>query len=190
MEKIRGVKQKLIDFVCSPKEKSYIKSDQDFYEIWTNKEAISKAEGNGLSTDLKEINALPINGIKTYKGKQYLTKTIIKDGYVIGAFDGDICERDFSDLLGTYLSMDLPLTEVTNLEMAKMRNQEQANETIEKNPCKNGIFSSLIPFLSRILIAFLLLCRLILILRFALFFLLETILLISNMFFHLLLSFQ
>ncbi|MBQ7995980.1 MAG: 4'-phosphopantetheinyl transferase superfamily protein [Bacilli bacterium] len=83
VEKIRETKQKLIDFVCSSKEKSCLKSDQDFYEIWTNKEAISKAEGDGLSTDLKEISALPINGIKTYKGKQYLTKTIIKDGYVI-----------------------------------------------------------------------------------------------------------
>lgn len=54
---------------------------------------------------------------------------VIKDGYVIGAFDGDICERDFSDLLGTYLSMDLPLTEVTNLEIENLEGERKpANE--------------------------------------------------------------
>lgn len=77
IEEVREVKQDLIDFVCSPEEKTYIDSEEKFFEVWTNKEAILKAKGIGLRNDLKDVPALPIDGQKQYDGKNYVTKTIV-----------------------------------------------------------------------------------------------------------------
>jgi 4'-phosphopantetheinyl transferase len=76
IEEIREVKQDLIDFVCSPEEKTYIDNEEKFFEVWTNKEAILKAKGIGLRNDLKGVPSLPLDGKKEYEGKTYLTKMI------------------------------------------------------------------------------------------------------------------
>ena len=83
IEEVREVKQDLIDFVCSPEEKAYVDSEEKFFEVWTNKEAILKAKGIGLRNDLKGVPALPIDGKKEYEGESYLTKTFVLHNCVI-----------------------------------------------------------------------------------------------------------
>lgn len=83
IEKIRPIKQDLIEFISSFEEKEYIKDEKTFFEIWTSKEAISKAIGTGLKGDIKDIPSLPINCVKHYLNKDYFVKTILHDEYVI-----------------------------------------------------------------------------------------------------------
>lgn len=90
IEEVREVKQDLIDFVCSPEEKTYIDSEEKFFEVWTNKEAILKAKGIGLRNDLKGVPALPIDGQKQYDGKNYVTKTIVfRDAVITVALESE-----------------------------------------------------------------------------------------------------
>ena len=52
-----------------------------FLALFTAKESLSKAEGQGLQNDLKTIPALPLNGKVGYKGKKYYRHTCVIDGY-------------------------------------------------------------------------------------------------------------
>lgn len=83
IELIRPIKEDLEDFISSKEEREYIKNDTNFFEIWTNKESLMKNIGTGINDVLKEIPALPINGTKKYKGKEYYSKVTIYNGYVI-----------------------------------------------------------------------------------------------------------
>ena len=76
IETIRPVKPSLNDYVTNDEEKQYIDDEESFFEIWTNKEALVKADGCGIKQKVDTIPALPINGIKEYKGKRYRTKTV------------------------------------------------------------------------------------------------------------------
>lgn len=62
IEKIRDIKDNLINHVCTKDEKDYIIKNENeknkrFIEIWTAKEAYFKYLGTGI-TDLKSINTL------------------------------------------------------------------------------------------------------------------------------------
>ena len=83
IEKIRPVEDSLIEYISSKEEREYIKSDINFYEIWTNKESLTKAIGTGIKTKIKDIPGLPINGKKTYQEKEYYSKTIKYKDYII-----------------------------------------------------------------------------------------------------------
>lgn len=83
IEKMRGIDDKLIKYVCTDEELEYVYSDielktQRFFEIWTAKEAYFKCYGTGI-TDLKSINVLD------EKIKQHLN-TFIKDDYAISVY--------------------------------------------------------------------------------------------------------
>lgn len=82
IEKIKPVKKELIDFVCSDKEKELIKRDEDFFKIWTSKEALSKCVGIGLATKIKEIPSLPFDGQKSYGCFTYYSKQIQLENYI------------------------------------------------------------------------------------------------------------
>lgn len=61
IEKIREIKDRLIDYVCTAEEKDFINNENEkqkcFFEIWTAKEAYFKCLGTGI-TDLKSVNTL------------------------------------------------------------------------------------------------------------------------------------
>ena len=82
VEEIKETKENLRAFVSSKKEYEYIKDNKNFFEIWTSKESLAKASGLGLS-DIKNIPALPLDGLKEYKKKTYRSKIIYLDNYVI-----------------------------------------------------------------------------------------------------------
>ena len=102
IEKIRPAEDNLIDYISSNEEKRYIKNEINFYEIWTNKESLTKAIGTGIRTKIKEIPGLPINGVKEYEGKKYYCQTVKYKDYIITVtreglepFEIDIMEEKF-----------------------------------------------------------------------------------------------
>ena len=76
IEKIRQVEDDLINYISSSEEKKYITSDLKFYEIWTNKESLTKCLGTGIKEKIKDIPSLPLNDTKIYKEKTYRSITI------------------------------------------------------------------------------------------------------------------
>ncbi len=83
IEKIRPVKDKMKDYISSIEEKEYIKDDISFFEIWTSKESLSKTIGTGIREKVKDIPALPIDGVKEYKGKEYRSLAVKYKDYII-----------------------------------------------------------------------------------------------------------
>ena len=83
IEHIKPTKDRLADFISSDEEKAYIKDDVSFYEIWTNKEALVKANGLGVRQKVESISSLPINGLRTFEEKTYRNVTMKYKDYII-----------------------------------------------------------------------------------------------------------
>ena len=83
IEHIREYKKELESFVSSDEELQTIKEPIDFFKIWTSKEALTKCVGTGIATKLKEVPALPFEGVRTYNGKRFYSKQIIEENFVI-----------------------------------------------------------------------------------------------------------
>jgi phosphopantetheinyl transferase len=66
-----------------------MKKPEDFFLMWTLKEAISKAEGSGLSG--KSIKDIPVGtGLIEYKDESYMVKfTTLADYYISVAVKTD-----------------------------------------------------------------------------------------------------
>ena len=63
-------------------ETRMVKEHADFYYLWCAKESLIKCMGGSVSK-VREVPGLPLNGIKTYKGKDYQCKTFIYDKHII-----------------------------------------------------------------------------------------------------------
>ncbi len=84
IEMKRSRNPKLADYVFSDSEKATLKEEMDFYRLWTSKESLVKYVGFGIDRDLKLIPALPLNGKKTYVGKNaYAINFDYKENYCI-----------------------------------------------------------------------------------------------------------
>lgn len=83
IEKIRPMKDDMTDFISSKEEKEFIKSDQSFFEVWTNKESLTKCLGTGIKNKISEIPSIPINGVKEYQNKKFYSRTIKYQDHVI-----------------------------------------------------------------------------------------------------------
>lgn len=80
----RNRNAKLQDYVLSQEEKNNLKTEMDFYLMWTSKESLVKYVGFGIDRDLKKIPALPLNGEKNFAGKKaYAQSFIYKNDYAI-----------------------------------------------------------------------------------------------------------
>lgn len=83
IENIRIAEEDLRNYISNDEEKKYIHDDESFFEVWTNKEALVKANGNGINQKIKTIQSLPLNAIRTYDNKTYFNKTIKYQNLVI-----------------------------------------------------------------------------------------------------------
>ena len=63
-------------------EAKMIKEHADFYYLWCAKESLIKCIGSSINR-IKEIPALPFNGVKSFNGKHYYVKTFIEDKHII-----------------------------------------------------------------------------------------------------------
>ena len=63
-------------------EAKMIKEHADFYYLWCAKESLIKCMGSSVSL-VKEVPSLPLNGLKTFKGKDYQVQTFIFDKHII-----------------------------------------------------------------------------------------------------------
>ena len=63
-------------------EAKMVKEHADFYYLWCAKESLIKCIGSSISK-IKEIPSLPLNGLKTFKGKDYQCRTFIFDKHII-----------------------------------------------------------------------------------------------------------
>ena len=63
-------------------EAKMIKEHADFYYLWCAKESLIKCMGSTISK-IKEIPSLPLNGLKTFKGKDYQCQTFILDRHIV-----------------------------------------------------------------------------------------------------------
>ena len=81
-EKIRSAERSLVEYVSSEKELPFVNSDEDFFRLWTAKESLVKAQGEGLKKDIKKIPAFPFDGEKEYADEIYFSRQL-KCGEVI-----------------------------------------------------------------------------------------------------------
>ena len=63
-------------------EAKMIKEHADFYYLWCAKESLIKCLGSSINK-IKEVPALPFNGVKHFKGQDYYCKTFIEDKHII-----------------------------------------------------------------------------------------------------------
>lgn len=63
-------------------EAKMIKEHADFFFLWCAKESLIKCLGGSIS-QIKEIPSLPLNGLKTFKEKDYQCQTFIYEKHII-----------------------------------------------------------------------------------------------------------
>ena len=63
-------------------EAKMIKEHADFYYLWCAKESLIKCFGGSVG-QIKEVPSLPLNGLKTFKGKDYQSQTFLFDKHII-----------------------------------------------------------------------------------------------------------
>ena len=63
-------------------EAKMIKEHADFYYLWCAKESLIKCFCGSIG-QIKEVPSLPLNGLKTFKGKDYQSQTLLFDKHII-----------------------------------------------------------------------------------------------------------
>ena len=94
IEKNRPMNEKLSEYISNKEELDEIKKNNNFFEIWTAKEAIVKAIGTGLNKKINTINPLPLNSVIEYENKKISGKTYSFQDYIVSIYL--VCNMDFS----------------------------------------------------------------------------------------------
>ncbi|MBR5388752.1 MAG: 4'-phosphopantetheinyl transferase superfamily protein, partial [Clostridia bacterium] len=81
-EKPRKISDDLIARVAKGKERETAGAG-GFLRVWTLKESLVKAQGDGIRGDLKDVPALPENGVKTYGGEKYFSYVTEYKGFTV-----------------------------------------------------------------------------------------------------------
>ncbi|MBP5231722.1 MAG: hypothetical protein ILO68_08320 [Clostridia bacterium] len=80
IEKIREGFEDVGPFCLSPEE---AESGHGFFELFTSKESLVKAEGGGWPDDPVQVPALPLDGKVIYGGKPFFRRRYRKDGFAV-----------------------------------------------------------------------------------------------------------
>ncbi len=83
VENVRKADEDLKRYVSSDEEYWTINADKDFFKVWTSKESLAKADGEGLDGRVKDIPALPLAGCKEFKGEKYFSRLTEFENFAI-----------------------------------------------------------------------------------------------------------
>ena len=72
----------MLNRIFNEAEVKMLKEHADFYYLWCAKESLIKCMGSSIG-HIKEIPSLPLNGLKTYKGKDYQCQAFILDKHIV-----------------------------------------------------------------------------------------------------------
>lgn len=82
IEEIKSKDMSSLVRIFNEAEAKMIKEHSDFYYLWCAKESLIKCMGLSVGK-VREIPGLPLNGLKTYKGKDYQCKSFIYDKHIV-----------------------------------------------------------------------------------------------------------
>ena len=82
IEEIKNKDMSSLVRIFNEAEAKMIKEHSDFYYLWCAKESLIKCMGLSVGK-VREIPGLPLNGLKTYKGKDYQCKSFIYDKHIV-----------------------------------------------------------------------------------------------------------
>lgn len=82
IEEIKNKDMSALVRVFNEAEAKMIKEHSDFYYLWCAKESLIKCMGLSVGK-VREIPSLPLNGLKTFKGKDYQCKSFIYDKHIV-----------------------------------------------------------------------------------------------------------
>ena len=72
----------MLNRIFNEAEVKMLKEHADFYYLWCAKESLIKCMGSSIG-HIKEMPSLPLNGLKTYKGKDYQCRAFILDKHIV-----------------------------------------------------------------------------------------------------------
>ena len=82
IEEIKNKDMSSLVRIFNEAEAKMIKEHSGFYYLWCAKESLIKCMGLSVGK-VREIPGLPLNGLKTYKGKDYQCKSFIYDKHIV-----------------------------------------------------------------------------------------------------------
>lgn len=82
IEEIKNKDMSSLVRIFNEAEAKMIKEHSDFYYLWCAKESLIKCMGLTVGK-VREIPSLPLNGLKTFKGKDYECKSFIYDKHIV-----------------------------------------------------------------------------------------------------------
>ena len=82
IEEIKNKDMSSLVRIFNEAEAKMIKEHSDFYYLWCAKESLIKCMGLTVGK-VREIPSLPLNGLKTFKGKDYQCKSFIYDKHIV-----------------------------------------------------------------------------------------------------------
>lgn len=82
IEEIKNKDMSALVRIFNEAEAKMIKEYSDFYYLWCAKESLIKCIGSSVNK-VREIPALPLNGLKTFKGKDYQCQSFIYDKHIV-----------------------------------------------------------------------------------------------------------
>ena len=82
IEEIKDKDMSSLVRIFNEAEAKMIKEHSDFYYLWCAKESLIKCMGLSVGK-VREIPGLPLNGLKTFKGKDYQCKSFIYDKHIV-----------------------------------------------------------------------------------------------------------